>query len=319
MNGQVQALGSFWESTAPYVEIARQDALKAENRRRVNGYNPIENRENNRFYENDEIDNKVSMEDMLNEIKPILKKAGISMKDFPFVPNMDKEGNVLGFIPKGKNEKEIKENIKEYKAKMEDALQNGKITQEEYDKLEENLDELMKENEIELDEEKEMEVSDKEIMDNIKQFIMHNYGNRDAFEDECKNYEEMELEDRKFKLQDINSKINTQLGIVGDLKFSSNPNLKFENSFFDKGNGGYYLTEKEVAEKGLGPALYTMMEKSMMRQLEQKQEQKLSPEQKKKMHEKILKEKKQREEQKKRQEEQIDKKRAKQYIRNMYS
>lgn len=314
MNGNVQELGSFWMSTAPYVEKAKKDLAEKEKKKRKMTTFIMQN-------QNDR-DDEPTPKEKIERVAILLKKAGIAPKFFPFIPQKNKDGEIIGFAPKGKNDKEIKENIEEYKRKMEEALEKGNITQEEYDELNENLEELMEENNIELEEEKEMEVTDKEIMDNIKQFIVHNYGDQKAFEDDCKNYDELDLDDRKFKLQDINSKINTQLGIVGDLKFSSNPNLKFENSFFDKGNGGYYLTEKEVQEKGLGPALYTMMEKSMMRQKEQKMGQVMSPEKKKQMHEKIMAEKKKREQEARRSKEKVDKKVAeqtRQRMRNLWN
>lgn len=323
MNGKVQELGSFWVSTAPYVEKAKKDLIERNKKKRNITIFMMQN-ENNRddFDKYNDMENQPTLEEKMKRIAVILKKAGIDPKFFPFVPQKNKEGELIGFVPKGKNDKEIKENIEEYKRKMEEALEKGAITQEEFDELNENLEELMKENDIELDDEKEMEITDQEIMDNIKQFIVHNYGDQKAFEDDCKNYENLDLEDRKFKLQDVNSKINTQLGIAGDLKFSSNPNMKFENSFFDKGNGGYFLTEKEVQEKGLGPALYTMMEKSMMRQREQKMGQVMSPEKKKQMHEKIMAEKKKREEGARREKDKVDKKvaeKARQRMRNLWN
>ncbi len=315
MNGKVQPLGSLSALTQQYVEkaIKSVEIEREKKRKRISAF-MLQN-ENNR-------DDEPTLEEKMKRVATLLKKAGIAPKFFPFIPEKNKEGEIIGFTPKGKNDKEIKENIEEYKRKMEEALEKGNITQEEFEELNENLEEIIKDEKIELEEEKEMELSDKEIMDSIKQFIAHNYGDKGAFEEECKNYDELNLEDRKFKLQDINSKINTQLGIAGDLKFSSNPNMKFENSFFDKGNGGYYLTEKEVQEKGLGPALYTMMEKSMMRQKEQKMGQVISPEKKKQMHEKIMAEKKKREQEARREKEKVDKKVAeqtKQRMRNLWN
>ena len=314
---KVYSLGSFYDNTAPYVVKAKEMEKEKERKRYVQNYVAMnkENRRDSFDYEQDPIEAIISQ---MDEVVSILKKAGIDSKFFPFKPQRDKNGEIIGFKPKGKNDKEIKEDIEEYKAKIQEALELGKITQEEFDTLEDNLEDLMKENEIEFDEEEKLEVTDEEIMRNIKGFIAHNFGDMSNFEDKCKEYEEYDLDDRKFQLQEFNSKINTQLGIAGDLKFSNNPNLKFENSFFDKGHGGYYLTEEDVAKKGLGPALYTMMEKSMMRQLEQKREQKISPEQKKAMHEKIMEEKKKREQQKERAQEKLDKERAHARIRSLY-
>lgn len=313
---KVEEMGSLWVSTAAAIAIAKQEVEKDEKKRRnffmgqnVNNYNEVA------------MNNQEAIIENMKEVNTILKKAGIK-KYFPFEPQLNENKEIIGFVPKGKNDKEIKENIMEYKDQMKEALEKGKITEEEFEKLDENLDELMKENDIELEEEKEMEVTDEQIMDNIKEFILHNYGEKDEFAKECENYKDLDLDDRKFKLQDINSKINTQLGIVGDLHFSTNPNLKFGDSFFTAGNGGYYLTEKEVMEKGLGPALYTMMEKSLMRQREQEHGKQIDPREKEKMHKKILEEKRAREQQRKREQDKIDKKnaqKAKQYMRNIWN
>lgn len=302
---KVEEIGSLWVSTAEAVKKAQEDA-KIENEKRRKRNNLI-----NQNLMNDKLDyeEKESTLDNMKEITDILNKSGLK-KFFPFEPTLNENKEIVGFKPKGKNDKEVKENIAEYKAKMQEALEKGKITEEEFEKLDENLDELMKENDIELEENKELEVSDQEIMDNIKQFIMHNYGEKDEFAKECENYEKMELDERKFKLQDINSKVNTQLGIAGELHFSKNPNLKFGNSFFNKDPGGYYLTEEEVMKKGLSNALYTMMEKSLMRQKEQQMGQQISPYEKEKMHKKIMEERKQRIEQKQREQEKIDRKNA---------
>ena len=75
-------------------------------------------------------------------------------------------------------------------------------------------------------------------------------------------------------------------------------------------------------EKGLGPALYTMMEKSLMRQREQEHGKQIDPREKEKMHKKILEEKRAREQQRKREQDKIDKKnaqKAKQYMRNIWN
>lgn len=292
---KVQSLGNLYVLTKTSVEKANQMIAKEKEERRNRNILKNQNRINNE--EKAQENNQDNIIDKMAEIKEILTKSGLS-KFFPFKPERNKEGEIVGFVPKGKNNEEIKKDIEEYKVKMQEALEKGKIDEEEVEKLEENLDDLMKENNIELEEKEEnkLEVTDKEIMDNIKGFIMHNYGDKGQFEKEQEKFENMDLDERKFKLQDINSKVNTQLGIEGNLKFSSNPNLKFGDSFVNGQPGGYYLTEKEVQEKGLGPALYTMMEKSLMRQKEQQMKQQISPQEKERMHKKILDEKKRREE-----------------------
>lgn len=298
---KVEEIGSLWVSTAEAVQKAKEDANIENDKKRKRGILMNQNLMNNQEQE-------LNFDNM-KEVTNILNKSGLK-KFFPFEPQINENKEIVGFKPKGKNDKEIKKNIEQYKNKMQEALEAGKITEEEFAKLDENLDELMKENDIELEENKELEVTDQEIMDNIKQFIMHNYGEKDEFAKECENYEKMDLDERKFKLQDINSKVNTQLGIAGELHFSTNPNLKFGNSFFNKEPGGYYLTEEEVMKKGLSNALYSMMEKSLMRQKEQHMEQQISPYEKEKMHKKIMEERKQRIEQKQREQEKQDKKNA---------
>ena len=44
----------------------------------------------------------------MNEIKSLLKKAGISMRYFPFNPIKNKNGEIERFVPKGEDLKEIK-------------------------------------------------------------------------------------------------------------------------------------------------------------------------------------------------------------------
>lgn len=295
--GEVMELGSLWASTAPSIAKAEEDRKKEQQRKNI----ILMNQNQNTFIYADLNNDR---ENNMDEIFAILKKSGLK-KDFPFKPVRDRETGEVSFVPKGKNPKEIEKNILEYKEQMRQALEAGKITEEEYNKLEENLDDLMIENDIQLEEEKEIEVTDQEILDNIKTFIVHNYGEKDEFAKECKNYQNLDLNDRKFKLQDINSKINSQLGIAGELHFAKDKNLKFENSFF---NGGYYLTEDEVMKKGLANCLYTMMEKSMIRQKEQEIGKQITPEQKRLMHKRILQEKMDREKERKRIQEREQKK-----------
>ena len=127
---------------------------------------------------------------------------------------------------------------------------------DEFEKLNAHLEVIMEENKVKLEEEEkenqeDFEITNDEIEENLETFIIHNFGNKKAFEDFCKSYNENEdLDKRKFCLQDFNSKINRQLGIFGDLQFSQSPNMEFENSFTDD---GYYLTEEEVKNKDLKP------------------------------------------------------------------
>ena len=191
------------------------------------------------------------------------------------------------FVAKGKNKQEVKENIERYKEELQKALEAGKVTQEEFDKLNDNLEELMEAKDIELDNENDMEITNDQIEQNLEGFVVRNFGNELNFDKFCKEYEQLDLDERKSCLQQFNSKINQQLGISGDLKFSTNPNLKFENSFTDK---GYYLTEDQIENQNLKPVLYAMMEKSMMREIEIKNQEKISAQKKKEMHNKIMEE-----------------------------
>ena len=147
----------------------------------------------------------------------------------------------------------------------------------------------MEEKGIELDEEKEndFELTNEEVEDNLLEFVIHNYGSKEAFDEVCKEYDSYDLDERKNSLQDFNSKINIQLGISGDLSFSTNKNLKFGDSFT---KDGYMLTEHEVGRQNLKQTLYVMMEKSMIREYEIKNQQKISEQQKQQMHKKIMEE-----------------------------
>jgi len=290
--GTIETMENLFVMTAPYVAKAKEDERKkyriAHKEKR---YSPISEREEDYSLDKYEINEK-SVSEITTEIEktilPILKKAGINSKVFPFKPVMDKDGKIEGYEPKGKNKKEIMENIEKYKSEIEKALQENKITQDEFKTLEENLEDLMKKNDIELEEKNEnMEITVDEIEANLKEFIVHNYGNETNFLETCKEYKEYDLDERKESLQEINSQINRQLGIAGDLSFSTNPNLKFENSFT---KNGYMLTEHNVKSQGLKQTLYTMMEASMIREKEIKNQQSISIAQKKAMHEKIMKE-----------------------------
>ena len=321
MNNKVESLGSFWESTAPFVDMAKKDLIREEQARlkRRLGYVPMmDNARDDLSYEEMEkaYEKVEDVLDEMEEVKKILNKADISLKLFPFKPQMNKQGEIVGFVPKGKNDKEIKEDIQKYKEEMEKALEQGKITQAEFDKLNENLEHLMEENEIELDDDLEFELSNDEIENELEKLVIHNFGNEREFEKLCQEYKDYDLDERKNCLEDFNSKINQQLGIAGNLKFTSNPNMKFENSFTDK---GFYLTEKQVETQDLKPILYTMMEKAKIREFEIKNQQKISIQQKKEMHKKIMEE---RERKYKKQKEQDDRKNAQktmQRMRNMWN
>ena len=101
----------------------------------------------------------------------------------------------------------------------------------------------------------------------------------------CQEYDKMDVEERKHKLGQFNSQINKKLGIKGDLAFSQDKNLTFENSFI---KGGYMVSEKDVADKGLQDITKSMMEKGMVRKLMMSKNQNLTAEQRQALYNKIL-------------------------------
>lgn len=316
---RVQELGNFWTITSQSVEKAKQ--MVAQEQREA-GKTPVifmsidERIEYNNIEAREE-DRPLTLDAKMNQVAAILKKAGIGKNDFPFNFIKDKEGKVIDFSPKGKNKEEIEQNIMNYKEKIQEAFDEGKINEEEYEQLNENLEEMMEEKEIELEEDK-IEIHVEEIEANLKGLVAEMYGDLEAFEKECETYDDMDLDDRKFKLGEFNSKINSRLGIQGDLKFLQNPDVKFEKSFFNKGNGGYYLTEQEVAEKGLKATLYNMMEKSMIREKEMRAGIKFSEQKRKAMHDQIIKENIARQKRAQEIEKENNRKKAAQFKRNLF-
>lgn len=279
----VVTLGSLTDLTAGSIAYANE-VVRKESEARV----PYRTGNN----DEEQNDQDIIKEQML-EIKNILKKAKIDFRDFPFKPQRDSDGEVNGFIPKGKNKLEIKRNIEEYSQQIVEAFQQGKITDEEYALLNDNLESMMEINGIELDEELDLNITDDKIEENIKGFIAHNFGSEENFEKLCESYDNFSFDERKACLQKFNSNINSQLGIAGDLKFSSNPNMKFGNSFYDK---GYYITEKQIETQSLDLMLRSMMEKSMIREIEIKRGERIIAQQKQQLHMKIERERQQRNE-----------------------
>ena len=302
---KVETLGSLWESTNEAV-LAAQNIVRAEKQIKVAKEEKEAMLSNSTLYK-------------MNEVKQLLKKAGINLKYFPFKPIKNKQGEIEGFVPKGKNEMEIKEDIASYKEKLEEALENGKITQEEYDELQENLDELMKENEIEIEnEEEKLEVNDEQINDTLNAIIYRCFGDNYDLNGIKESYEESSLDDKKVFLTKFNSEINKKIGIAGDLKFV-NKDLEFEDSFSYKGNGGYFLSTNDINVEGkdLKGLLYGMVERSMLRKAEIKKEKIMTPEQKSALHEKVMREKQKREREEQRQEEKRNREKARKLIRTM--
>lgn len=257
--------------------------------------------------------------DKMNEIKDILKKAGISLNYFPFSPVKNKQGEIEGFVPKGENIKEIKEDIDKYKEKIEEAFKKGKITFEEYEKLEQNLDELIKENDIDLQEAENLEVTDAEVSDYLNAVIYRNFGNNYDLNGIKEKYEDSDLEGKQAFLVKFNSEINKKLGISGKLEFVSDSNpLNFEDSFAQDGKG-YMLSSGDVDVRAddLKNLLYGMVERSLIRKREIENGQQLSPDKKKALHDKIMRDKEKREQEKQRQEEKYNQQQARKLIRRL--
>ena len=191
----------------------------------------------------------------------------------------------------------MKKDAKKAKKQLEEALEKNKITQDEFNMLNDNLDDMLKENGLD-EEEKEEELTEEEINSMFETFneaidlnmegLIASVGER-TFEKMCENYEDKDLDERKVDLQKFNSKINQRLNIAGNIDFSTNDNLEFENSFI---KGGYLITEKDVKDNNLEDMLRQMMEKSMVRKVMVDKKANLSMSQRKALVNKIMKEKK---------------------------
>jgi len=287
----IVSMGSLWDSVEEYVEKAKVEQYKRKNKIEQENKEIIVMNRDNVSYQ--------MVTDNREEINKLLKKAGISPKlYFPFATITNDQGE-LEFIPK--NIFKMKKDSAKCKEQLQKALEEKKITPEEFEQLNENLDEMLKENGLEEQEEEKVpdeeevnelyEAFQRAIEENIEGLIA-SIGEK-SFDKMCEDYEEMELDERKNGLEKMNSAINKKLGIAGKLKFSTDPNLTFENSFI---KGGYMLSEKDVGEKGLKETLHDMMERSMFRKLQTKPNQNLSNSQRAALAEKIKIEKKVQEE-----------------------
>lgn len=251
----------------------------------------------------------------MNEIKTILKKAGISMRYFPFNPVKNKNGEIEGFVPKGEDLKEIKKDVDLYKEKIQEAFDKGKIDQEEYEELNQNLDELLEENNIDLEEAENLEVTDAEIEDYLNAVIYRNWGNNFDLEGIKDKYEDAEMDAKEAFLKKFNSEVNKKIGISGSISFSENP-MSFSDSFNVDGKG-YTLSSNQVDVKAdeLRNLLYSMVERGLMRQQEIQQGKQMTPEKREALHNKIMQDKQKREQEKQRQEEKFNRQQARQRIR----
>lgn len=283
---QVVSLGSLWESTMPYVNVAIVETKKEKQKREEKEIR--KQREELQFSAN-------LIENQKDEIGELLSKAKISPSlYFPFKTKTNKEGE-LEFIPK--NIYKMKKDSKKCKEKLEEALKNKKITEEEFNLLNENLDEMLKENGLDEEKEKEEELTNDEInmlYDTFNESVNENMDGLIAqigekyYNDLCIQYDKMDKEEKKQCLTSMNKEINKHLKISGNIDFSNNKNLSYENSFV---KGGYLITEKDVSEKQLSEMTRNMMEQSMVRKLMTSKNQNLNIKERKALVEKIMKEK----------------------------
>lgn len=291
--GEVIEMGSLWESTRSYVDVAKIIVAREQK-------NKLEEE-----FKMKKEQVKFSFEMINNEkeeMGDLLSKAGIKASlYYPFKTKINSEGE-MEFIPK--NIFKMKKDSKKVKEKLQEALENNKITQEDFKTLTDNLNEMLKENGLNEEEQEDIEVTEEEIeelYDTFNQGIEENMEGliasigEETFEKMGKQYENMDLNDRKNALNKMNSEINKRLGIVGKLDFSTNKNLEFENSFI---KGGYLLSEKDVSEKNFKDITRDMMEKGMVRKLMTKKNQTLSASQRQALYNKITQEKRMQERQK---------------------
>ena len=231
-----------------------------------------------------------------DEIVDLLKKADIkSSVYFPFKTKTNVNGE-LEFIPK--NIFKMKKDAKKAKKQLEEALEKNKITQDEFNMLNDNLNEMLKENGLDEEKEEEKEITDEEVDSLFETFNadVNNYTDgliafigEETFKKMSEDYEDMDLDERKNGLEKFNSKINQKLGIAGNIGFSTDDNLKFENSFV---KGGYLVSEKDIMDNNLEDMLKQMMEKSMVRKVMFDPKCNFTMAQKKALVNKIMKEKK---------------------------
>lgn len=253
----------------------------------------------------------------MNEIKYILKQAGISVRYFPFTPIKNRNGEIEGFVPKSDDISEIKKDIDLYKEKIQEVFDKGKIDQEEFEKLNQNLDELIEENKIDLEEAEELEVTDAEINDYLNAVIYRNFGNNYDLDDIKEKYEEADIDSKEAFLSKFNSEINKKIGISGTIGFSQYP-MSFSNSFNSDGKG-ITLSQDQVDVKAedLKNILYGMVERGLMRKHELGMGQQMTPQKREIFHNKIMQDKQKREQERQRKEDNFNKEQARKKIRLM--
>jgi len=280
----LETLGSLWESTREAISYAEMLTNEEQRKKSIQ----VVKKEELKFSLN-------VVNNQKDEIKELLEKAGIKASVyFPFKTRTNAQGEIE-FIPK--NIFKMKKDSKKAREQLEEALEKNKITQDEFDLLNDNLTEMLKENGLDEEKEEDITVTEEEIeamYETFNQGVMENMEGliasigQNSFYKMCEEYEDMDLDERKYRLEQFNSQINKKLGIKGNLAFSQDKNLTFENSFI---KGGYMVSEKDVADKNLQDIAKSMMEKGMVRKLMTSKNHNLTAEQRKALYNKILSEK----------------------------
>ena len=292
---KVVSLGSLWESTAPAIVIAEN--LTSKERLVKERQAEVKRKEDLKFSFN-------VVNNQKDEIRDLLDKAGIKASVyFPFKTRTNAQGE-LEFTPK--NIFKMKKDSKKARKQLEEALEKNKITPDEFKQLSDNLTEMLKENGLDEKKEKEedIKVTEEEInelyatfnqgIEENMQGLIASIG-EESFDKMCKEYENMDLEERKYRLNQFNSAINKKLKIAGNLEFSADKNLSFENSFV---RGGYLVSEKDVNNMNLRDMAKSMMEKGMVRKLMSNKNQNLTASQRQALYNKILQQKRMQEKRK---------------------
>ena len=280
---RVETLGSLWESTREEIIVAQNLTRQEQMRKLVKTSKKEELRKS--F---DIVDN------LKDDIEELLKKAGIKPSVyFPFKTRRNSQGE-LEFIPK--NIFKMKKDSKKCKEQLQEALEKNRISMDEFRMLNNNLNEMLKENGLD-EEQEEIEVTEEEIealYDTFNQGIDENMEGliasigENSFAKMCKDYDDMDIDERKHRLNQFNSQINKKLGISGNISFTTDNNMTFENSFI---RGGFLIMDKDVRGMDLMEMTRNMMEKSMVRKLMTSKNQNLTTEQRKALYNKILQEK----------------------------
>lgn len=283
---QIDAIGNLFNGvhgTKESIEVANSIVV-LEKDELTRNFKKQKDRERKRKL-NFAINNILSQRD---EIGELLDKVGLSDRIYyPFKREVNKNGENVS-VPKGN--KDMKKDVKKSIAKLKDAREKKKISDEEYERLIIHLKELVANvAEEELVEEVEEEMNNDEMIneerieelyemfnDQIEQNkedlieLLNSRNGKNYFEKEEYNYENADLNERKDTLKEYNSEINKYLGIAGDIRFTTEK-IDLAGSFNSKFKG-YYISEHDLKDttKDLNDMVGSMMEKSMVRAMMEK-------------------------------------------------